>query len=277
MIPHVERPFFKSAIYLSSDHGSIPDALMRGFNVVVIVDLEEAGYYPACYPMSSLLPPPNLVNLILNTDRSAFDYMQIEQMYDQAYYNYIASPNLEGHIVNLIASIYKTNKNVLLFAETDVEQQFRPLRILSLFFATQFGINLLPYESLFGPPQNIPLFTPAPEYIYKIIELLFTNNFVSKEEYACVLPPNAVPSPRAISILLSDYNYIFPTMEVALKAACNIIDTYRKQQQTGMKQPVIEFTKALDECRNQQIQQLINNSNVHFGKDVGGSNPQNQY
>lgn len=259
------NPFFKSAIYVSADPGTIPDALMRGFNVVVLVDIEEARNYPACFPMSGLLPPPDLVNLILNTDRTAFDYKQIEQMYETGYYNYIASTNAEGYIVNLIAAIYKTNKNVLIFAEPDIEQQFKPLKLLANFFISQFGINMLPYETIFGPPQSFPIFNPAPEYIYRIIELLFVNNFVSKEEYACVLPPNAIPSPRAISILLSDYNYIFPTMEAALTATCNIIDTYRRQYQTGMIQPVVELSKSLDECRQQQIQQLINNSNNRFG------------
>lgn len=264
MIPHVEQPFFKSALYCSDDAGAIPDALMRGFTVVVIVDVEEVRQYPACYPMSSLLPPPALVTMIVNTDRAAPDYLQVEQYYLNAYYNYMASPNSEDNIVNLLASMYKTNRSILLYAEHDVEMQFKPLTVLVNFFATQFGINILPYECLFYQ-QHPPIFNPTPEYIYKIAELLLANNFVTKEEYACILPPGSVPSPRAISILLSDYNYVFPTMEVALTAACNIIDTYRRQKETGKVMPVVEMTKVLDDVRNQQVQQLISNSNTHFG------------
>lgn len=264
MIPHVERPFLQSALYCSDDQGAIRDALMRGFNVVVIVDVEEARLYPACYPISSLLPPPALVGIILNTDRTAPDYLQVEQYYLSSYYNYMASPNVEDHIVNLIASMYKTNKPVLIYAEHEVEMQFKPLQVLCTFFATQFGINILAYECLFYQQQP-PIFNPQPEYIYRIVDLLLAHNFVTKEEYSCIIPPGSVPSPRAISILLSDYNYIFPTMEAALTAACNIIDTYRKQQETGKVMPVVEMTKVLDDVRNQQVQQLISNSNTHFG------------
>lgn len=264
MVPHAEKPFFNSALYRSDDPGAISDALMRGFSVVVIVDVEEAGLYPACYPMSSLLPPPALVGIILSTDKSAPDYLQVEQYYMNAYYNYMASPNLETHIVNLIASMYKTNRSVLIYAEHDVEAQFKPLQVLTNFFISQFGINILPYECLFYAQQP-PIFNPAPEYIYRVAELLLANHFISKAEYSCIIPVGSVPSPRTVSILLSDYNYIFPTMEAAITAACNIIDTYRKQQETGKISPVIEMTKNLDDIRNQQVQQLISNSNIHFG------------
>lgn len=269
MTPHVQQPFFKSALYFSADAGSIPDALMRGMNVIVLIDVEDAGNYMACFPMSSLLPPPSLVNVILNTDRTAPDYAQTEQFYLQSYYNYMASPNVEDQIVNLLASMYKTNKSALIFTEYDVEMQFRPLQVLTSFFATQFGINIPPYEALFYP-QPPPIFNPLPGFIYRIVELLLANNYITKEEYACLIPQDAVPSPRAVSIILSDFNYVFPTMEAALTAACNIIDTYRRQSQSGKVMPVIEMSKALDEVRSQQIQQLINNSNTRFGKTTIG-------
>lgn len=269
MTPHVQQPFFKSALYFSADAGSIPDALMRGMNVIVLIDVEEAGNYSACFPMSSLLPPPSLVGVILNTDRTAPDYAQTEQFYLQSYYSYMASPIVEDQIVNLLASMYKTNKSALIYTEYDVEMQFRPLQVLTSFFAIQFGINILPYETLFYQQQP-PIFNPRPDFIYRIIELLLANNYVTKEEYACILPQDAVPSPRAVAIILSDFNYVFPTMEASLTAACNIIDTYRKQRQTGKVMPVVEMSKALDDVRNQQIQQLINNSNTRFGKTTMG-------
>lgn len=269
MVPHAAVPFIKSALYCSFDPGTIPDALMRGFAVVVLVDVEEAGQYPACFPMSSLLPPPGLAGVILNTDRSAPDYLQVEQYYLNSYYNYMASPNVEDNIVNLLASMYKTNKSVLIYTERDVEIQFRPLQVLTTFFANQFGINILAYEYLFSAQQP-PIFNPKPEYIFSIVELLFANNFINKYEYACLLPVGAIPSPRSISILLSDYNHIFPNMEAAVTAACNIIDVYRRQQETGKTIPVVEMAKALDDVRNQQIQQLISNSNTRFGNKTIG-------
>lgn len=262
----MERPFFKSCLYYSADAGAIRDALMRGFNVVVIVDAEEINLYPACYSMSSLLPPYELVSMILNTDRQDPNYNQILQTYIQSYGAFLANPRNEGHIVNLIASMYKTTRNTLLFAEYDVERQFYPLYILRSFFITQFGINILPYESLFNSNTQLPVLNPSPEYIYRIIDLLFTNAFITKEEYAVMLPPGIVPSPRSIQILLSDCNYAFPTMEAAITAACNLIDSYRMQAQTGITFPVVQLTKALDETRAQQIQKLINDSNTKFGK-----------
>lgn len=265
MIPNIQRPFFKSAIYYSSDPGTIPDALMRGFNVIVLVDVEETKFYPGCFPMSSLLPPPSLVTMILNSDQSKEDYKTIEQNYYNSYTQYMASPIVENHIVNFLAGIYKTNKNILVYCEYDVEKQFGPLRVLHNFFLVNFGINLLPYEYIFQPQQPM-IFNPQPEFIYRVIELLFTNNYVTKEEYACVLPNGAIPSERAISILLSDYNYAFPTMEAAVTAACNIIDVYRQQVLTGRIIPVIEMSKNLDACRMQQVQQIVSNSNIKFGK-----------
>lgn len=261
-----QKPFFKSCLYCSSDPGTIPDALMRGFNVVVLVDVEESNQYPACFPISTLLPPYALVAMIINTDRNMPDYEQTVQSYLQLYYNFLAAPQQEVHIVNLLASMYKTNKNVLIYAEYDVEKQFYPLFILTNFFLNQFGINILPYESLFMTNEQPPIFNPQPEFIYRIVELLFTNAYISKEEYSVLLPVGSIPSPRSIQILLSDYNYSFPTMEVAITAACNIIDSYKRQAQTGMYCPVIQLTKTLDEARQQQIQQVISNSNTMFGK-----------
>lgn len=278
MTPHVQQPFFKSALYFSLDAGAPPDALMRGMNVIVLLDVDEARYFPACFPMSGLLPPPSLVNVIVNTDRTAPDYPQTEQFYLQSYYNYMTSPNVEDHIVNLLASMFKTNKSALLYTDYDIELQFRPMQVLTTFFATQFGINILPYETLFYEQQPA-IFNPLPDNIYRIVELLLANNYITKEEYACLLPPNAVPSPRSVSIILSDFNYVFPTMEAALTAACNILDTYR-QAQSGKVMPVIEMSKALDDIRNQQIQQLVSNSNTRFGnKTIGelqnrGQSPQ---
>ena len=102
--------------------------------------------------------------------------------------------------------------------------------------------------------------------LYNITELLFTNSYITKEEYAVMLPPGSIPSPRAISILLSDYNCAFPTMEATITAACNIIDAYKQQAQTGRLVPIVEMTKTLDDCRSQQVHQLIDNSKIKFGK-----------
>lgn len=260
------RPFLKSYAYRSTDSGAIPDALMRGFNVVVVVDVSEVPAYPGCVAMSNLLPHPSLVYAILNTDTNDPEYQLKLQQYLSGYYAFLASPEREQSVVNLLASMYKTTHPILLFTELDVERQFQPLRIISEFLARQFGIVVADYQALFtGDPSMQPRFIPEPQFVYNVIELLLTNGYISKEEYAVMLPPGAIPGPRAISILLSDYNHAFPTMQEALIAACNVIDTLRYQKETGKLCPAIQLTQKLDEARQKQISNLVMDSKTRFG------------
>ena len=261
------RPFLKSLAYRSTDSGAIPDALMRGFNVVVIVDVSEVQSYPACIAMSNLLPHPSLVYMILDTDLNDPNFQQVQQQYLAGYYSYLASPERESSIVNLLASMYKTTHPILLFAELDVERQFHSLQLVSQFLLQQFGIVVGDYSNLYTrDPQTQPGFLGEPQFVFNIIELLFTNAYISKEEYANMLPPGSIPGPRACSILLSDFNYAFPTMEAAVMAACNILDALRYQQQTGKFCPAIQLTQKLDEARQKQINDLVMNSQTRFGR-----------
>ena len=260
------RPFLKSYAYCSTDSGAIPDALMRGFNVVVIVDVTDERAYPSCIPMSSLLPHPSLVYLILNTDQNDPNYMAIQQQYMAGYYAFLASPEREQSIVNLLASMYKTTHPILLFTELDIERQFKPLQLLTEFLARQFGVIVADYSSLFiNDPNTQPRFVYESQFVYNIIELLFINAYIGKEEYAYMLPPGVLPGPRAISILLADYNCVFPTMHEALVAACNILDMLRYQKQTGKICPVIQLSQQLDEARQKQVNDLVMNSQTRFG------------
>ena len=260
------RPFLKSYAYCSTDSGAIPDALMRGFNVVVIVDVTDERAYPSCIPMSNLLPHPSLVYLILNTDQNDPNYMAIQQQYMAGYYAFLASPEREQSIVNLLASMYKTTHPILLFTELDIERQFKPLQLLTEFLARQFGVIVADYSSLFiNDPNTQPRFVYESQFVYNIIELLFINAYIGKEEYAYMLPPGVLPGPRAISILLADYNCVFPTMHEALVAACNILDMLRYQKQTGKICPVIQLSQQLDEARQKQVNDLVMNSQTRFG------------
>lgn len=259
-------PFLKSYAYRSTDNGAIPDALMRGFNVVVIVDVTEVPSYPGCVAMSNLLPHPSLVYLILETDRTDANYQQVVKQYMAGYYAFLASPEREQSIVNLLASMYKTTHPILLYTEIDVERQFHPLEMVSSFLMNQFGIKVGDYTNLYSnDPATSPGFLPDPKYIYQIVELLFTNAYISKEEYACLLPPVTIPGPRAVSILLSDFNHAFPTMESAVIAACNVVDTLRYQKQSGKICPVIELALKLDDERQKQVNELVMNSQTRFG------------
>lgn len=260
------QPFLKSYSYCSTDSGAIPDALMRGFNVVVIVDVSDVQSYPGCVAMSNLLPHPSLVYMILNTDQNDPNYQAIQQQYMAGYYTFLASPEREQSVVNLLASMYKTTHPILLFTEVDIERQFKPLRMVTEFLARQFGIIVTDYSSLFvNDPSVQPRFIPEPQFIYNIVELLFINAYIGKEEYAYMLPPGVLPGPRAMSILLADYNCVFPTMQEALVAACNIIDMLRYQKQSGKLCPVVQLYQQLDEARQKQVNDLVMNSQTRFG------------
>lgn len=257
--------FLKSYAYRSTDVGAIPDALMRGFSVVVIVDTPDMNAYPGCYPMSGLLPPPVLVYNILNTELKDPNYQEIVRNYKAGYYDFLATPDREKYMVNLIASMYKTTKPILIYTELDIERQFYVLEVLSMFMYNQFGIGLGEYESLYNPQSPPPSFTPDPRFIGNIIDLLFTNAYISKEEFSLLLPDGRIPSYRAVSILLSDFDYVFPTMEESLQAACNIVMTYRQQITTGKFCPAVRFKQKLDEARQKQINEIVMNANTRFG------------
>jgi hypothetical protein len=259
--------FLKSYAYWTTDTNAIPDAMMRGFNVVVIADVCDSQLYQGCVVMSGLMPPVSLCYSILNTELNDPNFPAIQNQYLAVYYDYLRSPEKEDSVVNILASLYKTNKPILFFAESDVEQQFYPLEVLVKLMANEFGIIVANYSNLFmDDPSVQPGFIPEPRFIWRIAEMLFTNAYISKEEYASILPENAIPSSRSVSILLSDYNCVFPTMQAAITAACNIISTYRFQTQTGRICPVVNMTAKLDEARQKQVRAIVEDSNARFGK-----------
>jgi hypothetical protein len=259
--------FLKSYAYRSTDTAAIPDALMRGFNVVVITDVPDAPAYPGCVVMSQLLPTASLCYTILNTDLKDPDYQMKQTQYLAQYYDVLNSPEKEPVIANIIASLYKTNKPILFYTEPDIEQQFYPIEVVTKVLQNRFGIIVANYANMFiEDPKLQPGFMPEPQYVYNIAEILFLNAYITKEEYSVILPADAIPSSRTISILLSDYNCALPTMQAAITAACNIISTYRFQQQTGTICPVINMTAQLDDARAKQVKMIVQNSNTVFGK-----------
>jgi hypothetical protein len=259
--------FLKSYAYWSTDSAAIPDAMMRGFNVVVITDVCDAQAYPGCVIMSGLLPHPSLVYMILNTEPKEPTFPAIQNQYMAGYYDYLNSPEKDDSIVNILASMYKTNKNILFFAESDIEQQFYPLEVLTKLLITRYGIIVANYANMFmEDPALQPGFIPEPPYIYNIAEMLFINAYITKEEYAMLLPDGAIPSSRSISILLSDYNCAFPTMQAAITAACNVVSTLKFQAKTGRVCPVINVGAKLDEARQAQVTAIVQNSETRFGK-----------
>ena len=95
----IPRPFLKSFAYCSTDLGAIPDALARGFNVVVLADVEEKVNYPGCVLMSNLLPPPVLTYQALDISPQDPNRKLLEKQYILQYLAFLADTNREKSIV----------------------------------------------------------------------------------------------------------------------------------------------------------------------------------
>jgi hypothetical protein len=80
-----------------------------------------------------------------------------------------------------------------------------------------------------------------------------------------MLPQGMVPSVRVASILLSDFNCVFPTMQAAFVATCNIVEALRVEATTGMIMPAVKITKELDQARQEEVNKLLQNPNTRFG------------
>ena len=267
MMEQQQRPFFKSSMYWTTNSDFIPQALMNGFNVVVLVDVDLMGAFPGCVGMSNLLPHPPLVMQILSTDKATPGYETIMEQYMIGYQHFLSESQREESIVNLLASMYKTTHPVLLYAEPETERQFFILKNMCLFFQNMFGINIGWYDDMYNTANALsqPSFIPSPQFIYRIIDLLFVNAYITKKEDAMMLPQGMVPSVRVASILLSDFNCVFPTMQAAFIATCNIVEALRIEATTGMVVPAVKITKELDQARQDEITKILENPNTRFG------------
>lgn len=257
--------FFKSYMYYTTDPQNIPNALRRGFNVIAIVNPEEMKFYPGCIAMSNLLPSPsNVINLI-NTDRTQPDYQEIVKKYLYDYQLYLSLADREDSIVALLASLYKTSHSILLFVEYESDQQFMILYNILEFFKNCFGIIGADYKNLYNnDPKLNPGFVPDPKFIFNVIDLLFVNGYINKYEYAKFIPNGAVPSPRASSILLSDYNYAFPNLKASMIAVYNIVTALKQEALTGKKVLAIVNTEQLDSAIMSEIEYIVNNTTAKF-------------
>ena len=94
----MENPFLRGKMYASNDPGAIPDALSCGFTVIALVDVGSSLQYPNCAIMSSLLPPPDAINDMLNENIP---------LGIQKYTAYLADAAREDSIVCLLAASYQ--------------------------------------------------------------------------------------------------------------------------------------------------------------------------
>ena len=280
MINPQQQQFLKSYIYYSNDLGTIPDALMRSMNVVCLVDPSEMSRFPGCYSLSMLLPNTQSILDLLNIDNDDPHKPAYLNKFLADYQIWLSMSDKEDSMVVLLASVYKTTHPVLLYCDYDVDSQFHILESLGAFLKNIFGIVIGRYEDIYtNDPSKSPAFIPAPQYQYAILDLLFINGYISKEEYAVKLPPGSIPSPRAIPLILSDFNYTFVNLNESLRAVCNIIETIKHEALSGKQCPVVQISKALENERQQKIAKIVNDSKSRFGNKTIAelNNIQQQY
>ena len=242
------NPFLPGQLYASNDPGAIPDAMSCGFTVIALVDVSSTPNYKNCAVISSLLPPPDAISCILDGN------LQLGQ---QKYLAYLADSAREDTVVCILAALHQHPRNFLLYTEYDPDQEFHILETLRTFFFQAFGIIIGDYKNPKLPAGSIN----DPRYNFTLADLLFINGYIPKEMYVGMLPPNAVPSPRAISILLRHINYGFQTMDECVKACMAMIENTRREIQTGMINPVMvvppQLSKeALEELNRRKMGQV---------------------
>lgn len=266
--------FLKSKCYMTDDFGFLSDAQQRGLICLCLVEPEEASQYPGCSIASLLLPHPIIITEFLNSDPQQMNYGMIINKYLSDYQNYLASENLEQSMVNILASLYKVQTPLLIFCPTDQNKAFKILDSIANFLSMTFGIVPGNYQALFSnDPRLQAKFVDIPEFRYVILDLLFVNGFIDMREYANNLPPNSVPSPRAAAKLLELINQPIADLKSGIITAINIIESIRRETQTGKISPFIETRQAI----SSEMENQINNMVFHNQKQAQPIPPQQQY
>lgn len=257
----MENNFLKGRLYASSDQGSIADAMTCGLQVIALVDTGQAYQYQSmgCVVVSSLLPPPESITDIINGNLP----MGIAK-----YKQYLASPNREEAIVCLLAALFQKPRGFLLYCEYDPDKEFHILETLSSFLMEVFGIIVGVYRNPKYPATSIK----DPGFDYRIADLLFVNNFIDRKTFAMMIPPNAIPSPRACQALLRHINYGFNSMEDCVRACMSMLQDIRVEVTTGKVSPMLIIPPGLtpeqmDEVKKRKVEeQVLNAGNVVSGQ-----------
>ena len=249
----MENRFLRGRLYASNDPGAIPDAMTSGYTVIALVDVGSSMNYPNCAIMSSLLPPPDAIADILNGN---------VPMGIQRYINYLMDPAREDTVVCLLAALYQKPTNFLLYADYEADNEFHILSTLSNFLGNAFGIIVGQYKVT--PAGSIA----CPAHDYTIADLLYVNHYISVQEYAMMIPPDAVPSARACSEILKHINYGFNSMEDCVRACLGMLNDVRTEITTGKQSPVLMATPVLSKDALVELQQR-RSQYVAMGKPQG--------
>lgn len=222
------KPLIIGQLYATNDPGLVTYAMTCGVQVIALVDTGEAQYYPGCNVLSSFLPPPDVISEMLDGDFATGI---------QKYKMYLASPQRESVVVSILGALHLTPKPYLFYTEFDPDREFHILETIMTFFREVFGIIIGWYGDRTRPFQ----FINSPQYVFTITDLLFVNNYIKDQDYAFLIPRDAIPSPRACSILLKDIQYGFRTQQDAIHVVMTILNNIRIQAhgQSGQINPLV--------------------------------------
>lgn len=246
-------PVITGRLWSTDDPGAIPDAMARGFQVIAIVDTGEAQRFPNCSIMSNLLPPPESLTAYIDGN---------VQLGKQIYTQYLLSKGREDSIAVILAALHKKkDMNFLLYVEYEPNMEFHILETIIEFFYNIFGIVI----GIYGSSKCLPNVIPTPQNQFAIVDILFCNGYINKQEYALIMPKGTIPSDRAASILLRDLNYGFNSMEECLKACVMYLDSIRTEALTGAINPVMVMNEKLEAKQEQAINNRVMESQTRFG------------
>lgn len=246
------NPILVGRLWSTDDPGAIPDAMARGFQVICIVDTGESQRFPNCSIMSNLLPPPEALTAYIDGN---------PELGKQIYFQYLLSKGREDSIAVLLAALFRRNMNFLIYVEYEPNMEFHILETLVQFFYNTFGIVI----GMYGSRNCLPNLIPTLQTNFAIIDLLFCNGYINKQEYAMLMPKGTIPSDRAASILLKDLNYGFNSMKECLTACVTYLDSIRNEVITGNVSPVMVMNQKLEQQQEQAIDNRVMNSQTRFG------------
>ena len=243
----MENKWLPGRLYLSCEQPRIMDALQCGMYVIAVIDVAEERdpQYQGCCVMSSLLPPSSSITEMINGNL---------QKGIQLYYQYLLAPERETTITHILAALHQKPRNFLLYTEYDSNKEFHILETLGHFFFTTFGIGC----GVFMNPQYPAFNVSHPQYDYAISNLLFSNGFINSRTYACMMPPNTIPTEKSCIRLSQTIPIRFQTKEEAMRYCIGLIANLREEEMTKKISPIVFIDRSREIVNETGIQPYIN-------------------
>lgn len=244
----------RGLLYCTVDMGAVQDALQRGWQVALVAETRPLPH-PNCSLLSSILPPYPVIEAYLNKrpDIGRTIYLQ-----------YLSSKEKEPVIAIMLSALQSNNRNLLIFVEPDPNKEFYILDTIGELFYKLFGIRMGQYGHLDRPAS----IERSPGTDFNISDCLFRNGCISKEQYAMMLPPNAVPSWASCAILMQSINYGMRSQRDALNFCCQLLHDIKQEYLSGgaMKMPPMTMINKNDiKERQEAIDKQVQESKTRFG------------